>query len=409
MAKLGIAVGLALLGASVGAGVQAVPLRTPGTKWESAIHSQLLAQALDSKRSALVIGNGAYEEERLANAVNDAEAVTRALQEIGFVVTLVRNADKRTIDEAVESFSRRLAPGELGLFYFSGHGVQVEGENYLVPINARLNRQADSQYDAVPLGKVINAVEASNATTRIIILDACRNNPFYRRWRSSMRSSGNRGLATPVNSGTGTFIAFSTAPGKEAADGIGVSTNSPFTTYLLRHIKTPNLEVGLLFRQVRDDVVQATQNKQVPWDSNSLGKDLVYLNPVPSALAVPAVATQRKSPNPDAVVAVTMPDGRRAYGPLFLKWPLKPSGSGVSAEIKAEVYINSQSVKGTVELKFKCNSSDIQLMPVTVILTGANNNPYARFSKEIASIKADACPLNILSPGLGGRILTIRG
>ena len=104
---------------------------------------------------------------------------------IGFSVTLVLNADKRAIDEAVEAFSRRLGPGEIGLFYFSGHGVQVDGESYLVPINAQLRFQRDTQYDAVPLGKVIIAVETTRASAKIIIIDACRTNPFYRSWRST--------------------------------------------------------------------------------------------------------------------------------------------------------------------------------------------------------------------------------
>ncbi|MFN9610823.1 MAG: caspase domain-containing protein [bacterium] len=236
----------------------------------------------------LVIGNGAYPEERLANAVNDADAMARTLQEIGFSVTLVRNADKRTIDEAVEAFSRRLVPGAIGLFYFSGHGVQVDGENHLVPINAQLSRQSDAQYDAVPLGKVINAMESSRATAKIIILDACRNNPFYRRWRSTSRGGATRGLAAPLSSGVGgTLIAFSTAPGKVAADGIGNNSNSPFTTYLLRHLRTPNLEVGQLFRRVRGDVVAVTRNEQIPWVSEALVGE-VYLHQRNTGIAVAA-------------------------------------------------------------------------------------------------------------------------
>ncbi|MFM9100458.1 MAG: caspase family protein, partial [Cyanobium sp.] len=242
-------------------------------------------------------GNGAYAEERLANAVNDAEAVAHSLEEIGFVVTLVRNADKRRIDEAVQAFSRRMGPGDIGLFYFAGHGVQVEGENYLVPIDAQLNLQSDAYYDAVPLGKVINAVEASNASAKIMILDACRNNPFYRRWRSTTRGSAMRGLAPPATSGNGgTLIAFSTAPGQEAADGLGTSPHSPFTTQLLRHLRTPNLEVGLLFRRIRADVKQATGNRQIPWESGSLVGEVV-LNP---RAAAPAFAVQQPEARPPA-------------------------------------------------------------------------------------------------------------
>ncbi|MCP9902495.1 caspase family protein [Cyanobium sp. Cruz CV13-4-11] len=305
MARLGEGVALALLAVAVGTGVQAHALGARRISSERAPSSQLLAQAQAGKRSALVIGNGAYTDNRLDNAVNDAEAVARMLQEIGFSVTLVRNADRRAIDEAVEAFSRRLGPGEIGLFYFSGHGVQVDGENYLVPINAQLSRQSDAQYDAVPLGKVINAVESTRATAKIIILDACRDNPFYRRWRSTARGGTARGLATPLTSGEGgTLIAFSTAPGKVAADGVGNSSNSPFTTYLLRHLRTPNLEVGQLFRRVRNDVVQATGNQQIPWVSEALIGD-VFLNPrAPGVAAVVADGSvpsrQQPAPSPQA-------------------------------------------------------------------------------------------------------------
>ena len=325
MGRLGVAVALGLLAWAVVGGAQAEPMGTKRDPWAQRLHSQLLAQASvqAGRRSALVIGNGAYAEERLANAVNDAEAVARTLQEIGFTVTLVRNGDKRTIDEAVEAFSRRLGPGEIGLFYFSGHGVQVEGENYLVPINAQLNRQADTQYDAVPLGKVINAVEATSATAKIIILDACRNNPFYRRWRSTARGSTARGLATPVTSGSGgTLIAFSTAPGKVAADGIGNNPNSPFTTHLLRHLRTPNLEVGQLFRLVRGDVVQATRKEQIPWESGSLVGE-VYLNPRTAAPVEAAQPAEDSTAKPKAhhIIGTKAP---LDTDPLVLLPPARP-------------------------------------------------------------------------------------
>jgi WD40 repeat protein len=297
MGTLGVAVAIGLLAWAVGGGAHAEPMGAKREPWAQRLDSQLLAQGSvqAGRRSALVIGNGAYPEERLANAVNDAEAVARTLEEVGFSVKLVRNGDKRTIEDELEAFSRRLVPGEIGLFYFSGHGVQVEGENYLVPVNAQLNRQTDTQYDAVPLGKVISKLETSSATSRIIVLDACRNNPFYRRWPSTARGGATRGLATPLTSGSaGTFIAFSTAPGKEAADGIGNGPNSPFTTHLLRHLRTPNLEVANLFRRVRNDVMQATSHKQIPWVSEALVGE-VYLNP---QSPISALAEKPELPNP---------------------------------------------------------------------------------------------------------------
>ncbi len=338
MARLGVAVALGLLAETVTVGGPLAALAaTPQRVGTQALHSELLAQAVAQagRRSALVIGNGAYVDGPLANAVNDAKDVTSTLRDIGFQVTLVLDADKRTIDEAVEAFSRRLGAGEIGLFYFSGHGVQVEGENYLVPINARLNRQGDAQYDAVPLGKVINAVEVTSATAKIFILDACRNNPFIRRWRTTTRGGASRGLAAPVNSGSGTFIAFSTAPGKEARDWLENSSNSPFTASLLLHLRTPNLEVGQLFRRVRGDVVQATGSEQTPWVSEALvGEVFLNQNTKPATLAVQPVSP-RPAPQPQHAAAQE-PKAAATQAPAVPAIP--PAPPAAQAPVRGLIY-----------------------------------------------------------------------
>ncbi|MEM9276870.1 MAG: caspase family protein [Cyanobacteria bacterium P01_F01_bin.143] len=136
--------------------------------------TQLVAQR--QERIALVIGNSAYQEDPLANPVNDANDVAQALQELGFKVTLIQDKDLRGMEDAIEDFSRELRQGGVGVFYYAGHGVQVNGENYLVPLNARLNFQKDVRYDAVPLGKVLNAMESAQTSVNIVIIDACRDN-----------------------------------------------------------------------------------------------------------------------------------------------------------------------------------------------------------------------------------------
>ncbi|MDJ0576010.1 MAG: GUN4 domain-containing protein [Xenococcaceae cyanobacterium MO_234.B1] len=228
--------------------------------------TRLVAQR--QQRIALVIGNGDYQEDPLDNPVNDATDVAKALRELDFEVILLKNKALREMEEAIEDFSRKLRQGGVGVFYYAGHGVQVGGENYLVPLKAQLNRQKDVRYEAVPLGKVLNAMEEAETQVNIIIIDACRDNPFYRRWRSVRRGSGSvRGLA-PVQSARGTLIAFATAPGEFAEDGEG--ENSPFTSHLLRHIKTPNLPVELMFKKVRAAVVAETNREQTPWEQSSL-------------------------------------------------------------------------------------------------------------------------------------------
>ncbi|BAY17951.1 peptidase C14 caspase catalytic subunit p20 [Anabaenopsis circularis NIES-21] len=215
-------------------------------------------------RTALIIGNSNYKlADTLANPVNDATDIANSLQQLGFDVILLKDADLRQMEEALESFNRRLRQGGVGLFYYAGHGLQVDGENYLIPVNARLEREQDVRYEAMAMGKVLNVMEDAANDANFIILDACRNNPFSRQWRSLQR-----GLAAPTQSVKGTLIAYSTAPGKVALDGDG--RNSPYTTALLRNINTPSLDVEQMFKQVRAEVLQTTIGKQTPWESSSL-------------------------------------------------------------------------------------------------------------------------------------------
>jgi hypothetical protein len=268
-----------------------------------------IAQRQQPRRQALVIGNGAYAEAPLGNAVNDATDVARAMREIGFEVTLHTNTNLRTIEEAVKAFSRQLGPGAIGLFYYAGHGVQVAGENYLIPLGQQIDIEANVRYQAVALGMVLNELNNTPAAARILILDACRDNPFLRRWRSSGRSLASRGLATPQASGQGTLIAFATAPDATAADAITGSRNSPYTTHLLRHLRTPNLEIAQLFRRLRGDVLQATNNRQIPWVSESLVGE-VYLNPqmVATAVSQPQPVQQQAPERAPAPSRPTIPE-----------------------------------------------------------------------------------------------------
>jgi hypothetical protein len=245
-------------------------------------------------RVALVIGNAAYQEEPLANPANDAADVAKALQELGFEVTLLTDKDLRAMEDAIENFSQQLHQGGVGVFYYAGHGVQVDGENYLVPLKAQLNRENDVRYEAVPLGKILNAMEDAQTQVNIVIIDACRDNPFYRRWRSRRRSSSSvRGLA-PVQSARGTLIAFATAPGEFAEDGEG--KNSPFTSHLLRHIKTPNLPAELMFKQVRAGVEEQTNRSQTPWEQSSLVGEFFFN---PTSLSPPGTTLISKATGVD--------------------------------------------------------------------------------------------------------------
>jgi carboxyl-terminal processing protease len=220
-------------------------------------------------RVALVIGNSNYGGDigKLANPANDAALMAAALQKTGFTVIKVVDADQKQMKRAFADFGDKLVqagPKATGLFFYAGHGIQVKGVNYLVPIGAQIAKEADVNIEAVTADDVMEQMEFASNQVNIIILDACRNNPVSR----SMRSA-TRGLA-PMQSDSvrGTFIAYSTSPGQTAADGSG--QNSPYSLALASTIVQPGLGIEEMFRDVRGKVMRATNNEQVPWDSSSL-------------------------------------------------------------------------------------------------------------------------------------------
>jgi formylglycine-generating enzyme required for sulfatase activity len=235
--------------------------------------------AAQETRVALVIGNGAYADAPLRNPVHDARAIKAALESCRFQVTLLTDASKRDMENAIRAFGDRIRDGAVGLFYFAGHGVQVKGINYLVPVGANLEREDEVVYQAVEAGQVLDKMDAAKNKLNIMILDACRNNPFSRSWRGG----GDRGLAQ-VNAPTGSFIAFATAPGREAADG--AADHGLYTEALLAQLREPNLELEKVFKKTREKVMAASQGQQTPWESNSTVGDF-YFNPLARPEAAP--------------------------------------------------------------------------------------------------------------------------
>jgi hypothetical protein len=222
-----------------------------------------------ARRTALVIGNAAYAESPLQNAVKDAVDITALLRRLSFEVTFLQDVPLQEMQEAVHAFNLRLRQGGIGLFYFAGHGIQMDGENYLIPINARIARQRDVREQALPMGRVIGAMEDANNGLNLLILDACRNMPFSRSWRSSQG-----GLAPPPTA-RGMLIAYATAPGGMAADGAG--ENGVYTKHLLQTMALPGLSIEQVFKQVRHGVVAETEGKQTPWESSSLVGDFAFM------------------------------------------------------------------------------------------------------------------------------------
>lgn len=230
---------------------------------------QTLPAAAD-KRVALLVGNGVYAHaSHLENPANDAEDMAAALKELNFDVVSGINLDKSAFDDKLRQFSRALAGADVGLFFYAGHGLQAKGVNHLIPVDATIANDYDLQLESVTLDSILTLMD--QAKTRIVILDACRNNPFARTLARSTNSRGineDLGLAMSVASGLGTFIAYATQPGNVASDGNG--RNSPFTGPLKLHITEPGVSVTDLMILVRHDVVTATDGKQVPWDHSAL-------------------------------------------------------------------------------------------------------------------------------------------
>jgi hypothetical protein len=236
-------------------------------------------------RVALVIGNAKYKEvAELANPVNDATDIAKALKELGFEVTLLTNLkNKEAMQNAIDNFRSQLRQGGVGLFYYAGHGVQVGGTNYLIPIGESLDHEESTPHRTLSLNEVVALMEGAKTQVNIIIIDACRNNPWYRRWRATS-SNGLAAVGTPPR---GTIIAYATKPGSVAEDGIG-QRNSPFTSALLQYIQTPDLDVRFMFGNVIESVIKITKEEQEPWTEGNLrGGSGFYLNPQQSVPVSP--------------------------------------------------------------------------------------------------------------------------
>ncbi|MGE0884359.1 MAG: caspase family protein [Blastocatellales bacterium] len=217
-----------------------------------------------NKRIALVIGNGQYPGRSLPNPPNDAAGIAQALRDLRFDVVVLTDQSKRQMREALRAFGNKLRGGDnaVALFFFAGHGIQIDGSNYLIPVDADISSEAEAEDQGVNLDLVLEQMKRPREGMNIVILDACRDNPF-RGWRST-----EGGLAA-VNAPRGTLIAYATAPGHMAADGDGTK-NSPYSAALLNQIRQPNINLLRMFERVRVEVRTSTKEQQTPWESTNL-------------------------------------------------------------------------------------------------------------------------------------------
>jgi hypothetical protein len=218
----------------------------------------------NEKRLALIIGNADYTFGSLTNPVNDARAMEETLKRVGFDVMKYENLTQKDMKKAIDNFGVKLTGYNVGLFYYAGHGIQSDGFNYLIPVEAQLLSYEDIDYDCVRADRVLSKMEYAATDVNIIILDACRNNPFERQWS---RAAAGKGLAF-MDAPSGSLIAYATSPGRTAADGSG--KNGLYTSILLRYIQQRGLQIEEVFKNVRKDVESQSGGSQIPWESTSL-------------------------------------------------------------------------------------------------------------------------------------------
>lgn len=290
-----------------------------------------VAPAQADNRVALVIGNAEYGPEigRLKNPANDAKLIAGTLERLGFTVDLVLDADQKAMKRAVKSFGARLrAAGAdaIGLFYYAGHGVQVGGENFLIPVGAEIAAEGDVELEAVSASGVLSQMQYAGNAINLVFLDACRNNPLTRSFRS-----GDRGLAR-VDAPRGSFVGYSTAPGEEAEDGPGA--NSPYALALATELQKPGEPVDVAHRNVRSKVLAATGKRQTPWDSSSLTGEVILAT----------AATAAKEPPAESPSAQTKPGAASPQAELLFWESIRDSSNPAMFKAYLERYPDGEFV-----------------------------------------------------------------
>ena len=334
------------------------------------------------------------------------------LRRVGFDVTLKTDAAQRPMIEAIQDYGTKLKDaGGVGLFYFSGHGVQLDGVNYMIPIGSGINSERDVKFRAVSAGEILDAMAAANNGLNIVILDACRNNPF-----PTMSRSATRGLAR-LDSGSGTFISFSTSPGAVAFDGDG--RNSPYTKHLLAAIDMPDLTIEETFKRTLKGVYQETQGQQTPWISSSFFGDFIFRPTgttapafVPSTQPSVALHSPRNAPPATAAAAGAVTGPVPALAGIYRADGTNPDGSryrGMTALIPSgneyifKWWISSQAFNGRGRFAGRMLVVDWNAKSPVIYTLGAGNRLDGEWADgratETLELFAGAASGSIAPPG----------
>ncbi len=334
------------------------------------------------RKVALIIGNSSYQHSQpLKNPSNDARAVGALFEPLGYEVHLHLDTDRRSIAQAVGDFHQISSGADSAIFYYAGHGVSVDGRNYLIPVDSDIQRVAD-----VKLGLAIDAELAieqalADAKVKLVFLDACRDNPFVEQIKRSLgatRSAAVSSGLSEMKSGAGTLIAFSTAPGQVALDGSG--NNSPFAEALVRHLSEPGLEIRLAMTKVRADVEAYTDGKQTPWESTNLTGFYFMSPPIPIS-------------TPPAEVKETNSDERTASDAEIEFWrSVRESKSADQIKLYIKRFPNGYFVSLAQEML-----SSIENTKVETSSSPPPAAPQSELPVESNSVEADAAPAKLAS------------
>jgi hypothetical protein len=323
--------------------------------------------AAAQSRIALIVGNSDYSSGplKLANPIQDAEAMRRALQQAGFATIVRLNAKRIDLYRAVDEFAARIArdPHAVGLFYYAGHGVQVDGTNYLIPVDANIESVADLEANAYDVGRVLRGMQAAQNEMNIVILDACRDNPLP-------RTRGiERGLAR-MDAPSGTFIAYAAAPGHAAQDGV-VGTNGVFTGELVKAMAEPGLPLEQMFKKVIAAVRADTGGHQQPWSEASIQGDFYF------RAALPGAASARADPDPKQIELAYWESIRNSRNPEDFRAYLRKYPRGDFASLAANRLQSGRSVRAAVPNKAQIDTTGASGAPA------APRNPSVKRCESI--------------------------
>ncbi len=324
----------------------------------------LFSQVALAKRVALVVGNSNYSERPRRNPVNDANLMQAALKELGFEVSLLRNADRRTLLAGLREFESKARDAEVALFFFAGHGMQVGGNNYLIPVGGTIQNETDVPDESVEAGSVLRRLEDARSKVALVILDACRDNPF-----AGASRSANRGLGR-MSAPTGTIVAYSTAPGSTAADGTG--SNGVYTEQLVRQLKASNLDIKEVFDRTAQEVERITGGKQRPREEVGLrGKFVLNANggnAVQTASIKPELTARTAQPGQAGGLSLDDLQKEEETRQAWVKW---------QAQMKAD-FDRTAAFNGSADLQAKAWER--------FLAAWAQDNPLSREDDELRAI-----------------------